>query len=127
MREFFYRKKESNPYLLFFINLTAKGKVKTSFYDFTSTSIADILAHPSFPDSPTKTGRVDHLDVTRNIGTAYALRIQSYFIAPQSGLYKFVAACDDQCKIYLSTDDKEANKKEIIHVEGWTYYNQWDK
>lgn len=101
--------------------------MKTSFYNFASTSIADVIAHPSYPDSPTKTGHVDHLDISRNVRNSYALRIQAYFIAPQSGVYEFVAACDDQCKIFLSTDDKEANKKEIIHVQGWTNYHDWNE
>lgn len=101
--------------------------MKTSFYKFASKSIDDIIAHPSFPDSPTKTGRLDHLDISRDVASSYTLRIQAYFMAPQSGVYKFVAACDDQCKVYLSTDDKEINKKEIIYVQGWTSYHQWNK
>ena len=87
----------------------------------------EVFAHESYPDSPTKVGRIDHLDVTRNIDNNYALRYQSYFIAPQSGNYRFIATCDNQCNIYLSTNAEEKSKKEIISITSYTSYHQWDK
>ena len=76
-----YRARGKLPFYFF----TAKGKVKISKYEFSAASMEDIANHQSYPDSPTKTGRIDNLEITRNIGSDYALRLQAYFIAPQSG------------------------------------------
>uniref|UniRef100_A0A7M6DPA1 Uncharacterized protein n=1 Tax=Clytia hemisphaerica TaxID=252671 RepID=A0A7M6DPA1_9CNID len=105
----------------------AKGKVKVSKYDFTTTTMQDVFDHPSYPNSPTRTGRIDNLDLTKNIGGNYAARLQTYFVAPQSGNFDFVASCDDECEVFLSTDDKESNKQKIISVSDYTSYQQWDK
>ena len=78
-----------------------------------------------FPRTPTVSRRLDNFD-SGSIGSQYGLRLWSYFIAPQTGEYKFVAACDDACKVLLSTDATEANKKEIIHSD-WTSQYQWNK
>ena len=62
-----------------------KGKVKVSKYEFITSSMRDVYTHQSYPDSPTRTGRIDNLDLTMNIGDNYVIRLQTYFIAPESG------------------------------------------
>lgn len=105
----------------------ARGAVKVSFYSIKTANFSAILSNPSFPNSPTKVGRIDNLDTTRDVGTNYALRIQAYFIAPQNGLYTFLVASDDQSRVYLSASDKEIDKKEILSQGGYANYQQWYK
>eukprot|EP00111_Clytia_hemisphaerica_P010409 TCONS_00030414-protein len=105
----------------------AIGKVKVSKYEFSVTTIDDIAEHQSYPDSPTKTGRIDNLELTRNIGANYVARLQTYFVAPQSGVYRFVVSCDDQGDLYLSTDTQATNKRKIISAASWNSFHQWDK
>lgn len=98
-----------------------------SFYSITTANVSAILGNPSFPNSPTKVGRIDNLDTTRDVGSHYALRIQAYFVAPESGWYTFFVASDDQSKVYISTSDKETDKKEILSQSSYASYHQWYK
>lgn len=90
-------------------------------------TVDDVIKTPAYPNSPTHVGWLDGLDSPRDIGTYYALRIQSVFIAPQSGQYVFAASCDDKCSVYLSSTDSSADNKEIIALQSWTGYNEWTK
>ena len=51
-------------------------------------------------------------------------QISFFFV---TGVYHFVASCDDQAEVYLSTDDTSANKKKIIFVSAYNSFHQWDK
>ena len=51
-------------------------------------------------------------------------KIQTLFKAPKTAAYTFFLSSDDWCKVYLSTDKTEANKKNIIDFSGWTGYKQ---
>ncbi len=55
----------------------------------------------------------------------YASRVSGYFIPPSNGDYVFFLASDDQSNLYLSTDDKPANKKLIAQESGWSNQYQW--
>ena len=59
--------------------------MKVSKYEFVTSSMQDVYNHQSYPDSPTRTGRIDNLDLTRDTGSNYVARLQTYFIAPQTG------------------------------------------
>ena len=51
------------------------------------------------------------------------------FQAPETGIYYFYLAGDEQCALYLSTNDKGENKKRIIFLtDGMnTKKEEWDK
>lgn len=55
----------------------------------------------------------------------YSSRVFGYFIPPSNGDYVFFLASDDQSNLYLSTDDKPANKKLIAQEAGWSNQYQW--
>lgn len=112
-----------------FAYILGHGAVKVSFYDSMkkSKSIQDVIKAPAYPNSPTRTGWMDGLDTPRNIAEYYALRVQSLFIAPQTGEYVFAASCDDKCSLYLSSTKHAINKVEIINLRSWTNYHQWTK
>ena len=105
----------------------ARGPVKVSFYRISINNFDELDTKPSYPDSPTETGYIDNLDLTRNLGSEHVTRIQSYFIAPQSGFYRFIVASNEESKLYLSPNDQESDKKEIIFQNGFVTYQQWDR
>ena len=49
--------------------------------------------------------------------------------APETGSFVFYMTCQDECELWLSTDDKTVNKRRIIFVPfGLNLtWNQWDK
>jgi len=55
----------------------------------------------------------------------YSSRVSGYFVPPSNGDYVFFLAADDAANLYLSTDDKPANKKLIAQESGWSNQYQW--
>ena len=67
--------------------------------------------------TPTNIGRYDNFesfnfkDSLNNFG----IILQTYFVPPSSGLYKFILVSDDNAKLYISSNDQESEKYEIIN------------
>ena len=57
----------------------------------------------------------------------FARRFRAYFIAPLTGDYKFNIACDDFCKLRMSTDNDLKNLRTLINVTKWTGYRAWKR
>lgn len=56
----------------------------------------------------------------------FGRRYRTYFLAPQSGEYKFYIACDDFCKLKLSADYRLENLKTLVNATTkWTNYRVW--
>jgi hypothetical protein len=55
----------------------------------------------------------------------YSSRVSAFFIPPTSGDYIFFLSADDGARLYLSTDEKPANKKWIAQETGWSNQYQW--
>ncbi len=55
----------------------------------------------------------------------YNARVRTYFTPATAGNYVFFVSADDNAKVYLSTDDKPANKKLICVESGWSNQYQW--
>ena len=85
-----------------------------------------LTSDPRYPHTPTVTGHLDNFDSQANIGSKYGLRLWSYFEAPQFGKYVFVAACDDICKVMLSTNTDRKNSAVIITLTKGTGRYQLD-
>ncbi|MGI4873800.1 MAG: PA14 domain-containing protein [Janthinobacterium lividum] len=77
--------------------------------------------------TPTNTATLTSLQSALNIGDNYGARIRGYVCAPQTGSYTFEIAGDDDCELWLSTDDTPANKIRIAQVSGWTNPGEWTK
>ena len=66
--------------------------------------------------TPWQVGRIDHMEPPiDNIDSSYGILLQTYFVAPQTGNYIFYSAVDDQAKVYLSTNENESQKQQIIY------------
>ena len=55
----------------------------------------------------------------------YSSRVSGFFVPPTTGDYVFFLSSDDGSYLYLSTDDKPANKKLIANEGGWSNQYQW--
>ena len=92
----------------------------TAGIDTFATAILDGSQRP--PDVDSAVNQFGH---PWGIGDNYNARVYGYFIPPANGDYVFFVAGDDQCNVYLSTDDKPANKKLIAQETGWNNQYQW--
>ena len=53
-------------------------------------------------------------------GFNYGARLRGYLCPPQSGAYTFSIVGDDECELWLSTDDQPANRVRLASCAGWT-------
>jgi hypothetical protein len=77
--------------------------------------------------APTTTGVLTSFETPTNIGDNYGQRIRGYLHPPVSGSYTFFLAGDDNCELYLSTDEDPLKKVKIADITGWTYPREWFK
>src|SRR5262249_44124557 len=57
----------------------------------------------------------------------YGQRIHGYLIPPITGNYTFWLSGDDQCQLYLSTNEQPENRQLIASVNTWTFPREWTK
>jgi endoglucanase len=77
--------------------------------------------------TPDNTAVLTRFESAQNIGDNYGARIRGYLCPPQNGSYVFQIAGDDDCELWLSTDDNAGNKVLIASISGWTNYGEWSK
>jgi len=88
---------------------------------------ADLRTDPNFPDRPDLSewrtslqGPVDWMD-------NYGVRARAYLTPPADGAYTFWVSGDDNCQLWLSTNDDPQNAVMIAQVPGWTNPEEWTK
>ncbi|RZL06768.1 MAG: T9SS type A sorting domain-containing protein, partial [Hymenobacter sp.] len=77
--------------------------------------------------TPDNTATLTKFETSYGIGDWYGARVRGYVCVPQTGNYVFQIAGDDDCQLWLSTNDAEANKVQIASVSGWTNMGEWSK
>ena len=85
-----------------------------------ATAIADDTAR-----TPDVTAIVSQFGGAWGVADNYNARVRTYFTPPSNGNYVFFVSADDAARVYLSTDDKPANKKLIAQEGGWSNQYQW--
>lgn len=91
------------------------------------TAVADLTQQPGFPGSPSGTSWEANLEAPTDWADNYGTRLRAYLMAPADGAYTFWISGDDNCELYLSTDEWPANKVRIAWVPGWTSSREWTK
>jgi len=76
--------------------------------------------------TPTSVTSLTSFQAPSNIGDSYGTRIRGYIVPTVTGVYQFAIAGDNDCVLYLSTDDTAANKVQIANVSGWTPAGNWN-
>ncbi len=91
------------------------------------TAVANLTTNPNYPDTPTGTTYPTLFDGPVNWQENYGTRIHGYVHPPVSGAYTFWISGDDNCELWLSTDDDPANAQLIASVPGWSNWRTWDR
>jgi hypothetical protein len=106
----------------------ASAKVLFEYWlDIGGTSIDnDLRTQCSFPDGPSQSELRDNLKSLVDWKDNYGLRARAYLTPPADGDYTFWVSGDDNCQLWLSTDDSAANAALIAQVAGWTPVETWD-
>jgi hypothetical protein len=73
----------------------------------------------------TSSGAITSFETGVGFADNYANRISGFFVPPTTGNYTFFVSGDDDTDLFLSTDDKPANKRLIAQVPMWTDSRAW--
>ncbi len=106
------------------------GVVTRYFYDIpgANNSVDNILNHPLYPDAA---HRIDYVTEMGSPQTAnpnienYGMVLKALVTPPTTGQYIFYVSGDDNCALYLSTDDSPVNKRLIAREPEWNGFKSW--
>jgi len=89
--------------------------------------VSDLTNNPKFPNSP------DVIDLAATFETPssggapdnYGVRLTGFIIPPTTGDYVFYISGDDQCHLFLSSDESPSNRQLIAQEPAWNGARQW--
>jgi len=76
---------------------------------------------------PNSTANFLTLETPQNQGDRYGERLRGYVRAPVTGNYRLWISGDDDCDLFLGTNDNSATRRRIAFINGWTNFRQWNK
>ncbi len=108
------------------VGATCPGVGSIQWEQWTNVAGAAVSTIPT-QTTPNNTAVLTRFESGRNLGDSFGARIRGYLCPPLDGNYQFSISGDDDCQLWLSTDDDPAHKSLIASFTGWTDYRQWDK
>jgi hypothetical protein len=75
--------------------------------------------------APSSTSLLRDFQAPLDTADNYSQKVSGFFIPAVSGDYAFVVASDDDSDLFLSTDDKPANKRLIAQQTSWGPSREW--
>ncbi len=78
-------------------------------------------------NAPSGTSQLTSFEGPSDWADSYGTRVRGYLYPPTTGSYTFWIAGDDNCALYLSTNDSAGGKQLIASVPDWTNSRQWTK
>jgi hypothetical protein len=107
-------------------NLTGK-LTRQVWLKIPGETTADLTKEPRFYGKADITTLNDGISTPRDFAENFGERLQGWVTAPVTGDYTFWIAGDNQCELWLSTDQSKFNKQRIASVTGWTAPEEWEK
>jgi hypothetical protein len=93
---------------------------RSAWIGIAGESLSALKSNGNYPNNPTLTSTVSSFAGPSNAGDNYGSRISGYIRPQTSGSYTFWIAGDDNCELYLSTDQNASNKTMIASLSGWS-------
>lgn len=101
--------------------------IMEKFNNVSGGTIAQLINNTNYPDSPAETRELDEFSIPVDADDNYGVRVKGLLKAPETGVYYFWIAGDDNVQLSLSTDAEEENKTIIAYHGNWTSNQQWNK
>ena len=80
-------------------------------------NLQTLFSLPTYPKTPVAQYTIEQFSTPRDQNLKYGQRLFGFFLPPETGNYIFAASCTDECKLYLSKNDEEGKRQEIIQHE----------
>jgi hypothetical protein len=105
-----------------------QGEVQIRYwYNQTGVQTSTITTLASYPDRPDDVGILSSLVLPESKGDNYGAMVQGLISPPETGLYRFFVAGDDQTEFWLGTSDQPDSAEQIAIVPGWTGTRNYTK
>jgi uncharacterized protein YjdB len=106
------------------ITVSAGGSIVREYWTgITGNSVAAIPV----TTTPTGTDNLSSLEGPTNWADNYGSRIRAFLTPATTGAYTFYISGDDNCQLFLGTNDNPATKTKIAEVTDWTLPREWGK
>ena len=91
------------------------GLTDEIFYNVSSATVKDLIHTSTFPDLPAKGRAMSNFDVMDfDKDSPIGHHISGYFLAPETGKFKFFGACTSGCQLFLSKDETCNRREEVL-------------
>ena len=118
----------SAPFAFTVMDPSAPGLIRREIYsNIAGVAIADLTGNPAFPDHPSTVSFDSSFSFPENQVPNYGTRMRGYLHPPVTGEYQFWVAGDDNCELWLSSDQSVARKRVIARVGFYTNFQEWAK
>jgi len=102
------------------------GSISREYWtDIGGSAISSLTSSPGYPHGPAGGDQPVWFEAPHNWANNYGTRMRGYLIPGQNARYTFALATDDAGELWLSTDEKPANKAQIVRIAGWTGRRRW--
>jgi len=88
--------------------------------------VSDFVNRPEYPDHPTSVTYDSSFSFPENHISDFATRMRGYLHPPSDGDYVFWISGDDNCELWLSTDQSPEHRRMIAQVPGYTGFQEWE-
>ncbi len=89
--------------------------------------VESLRGHAGFPDKPSGQSLEKIFEAPSDFANEYGTLMRGYVHPPATGDYVFWIAGDDNCELWISTDENPANKRLIASVPDYTEPREWTK
>jgi len=108
-----------------------RGYLKYEYFPLSTRQAveANTAGNPSFGGNTIgsdKSGAATIFETGVNFADNYANRFSGLFLPPATGDYVFFISGDDDSDLFLSTDDRPANKRMIAQEVSWSNNRSWN-
>lgn len=95
--------------------------------NITGTAVSNLTTNAAYPNSPSVSGTLTSFEIPSATGDNYGMKVYGYICPPATGTYTFWIAGDDNCELWLSTNNSAANKQRIAYHTSYTASREWNK
>ena len=104
----------------------SRGYVRREVYQgIPGSAVADLLGSADFPDLPDVGDYLTGTEAPQNIGGNVGERLVGWLMPTITGYYTLFLCTADQGALYLSPDDKPANKVQVATEPQWNFNRNW--
>lgn len=101
------------------------GVLREVWTQLDGSSVGELVTSANYPEAPLMKTLEPEFRSQANWADRYGVRMRALLTPPSSGSYTFWISGDDNCELWLSTDDTPANKVRIARVSSWTNVDAW--